>query len=488
MDLIVQANTFDSNAVDKGNRTMDEGIEPYSLDIAERAKMRSRGKSSATVASLIPVGDVIELTSDSEDEISFLRPSRSKSKESTKQKGKEKATPVPTRRSPKRKKALHEAEPPGSTLATLPIPTSDPAPSSQLPPSDPPFPSSANAPPTSLQNLSPPSSPLPVPPSRKRKRAAHITDDEGDTDGKYTAGTSTTASTALMPPPPPAFFASSSPPAGPSSRGDTRPDESLLDAPHESKKKGKKNAVNDGGREWAEEPKSKPKSKGKKKVPFDDDEGSDWAEKSKSKPKPKPKPKPKAKKKATGTEGEPIDLPAEPKPKAKRPGGRGKKMEVVIEVPSPNKRLRSTDNDKPDIPPPIDPATVFPELEDSELSILESDPERGSKPSHDQRPNEAGIAKSSSSSKPGAGSVSKAKGKGKKRAVLSDDEDEDDLSKRTPPSKKSKGKAKATDDPISYHETPPPDEPDRDVNSKGPDRVNKSGSFKVSSLSSTHSK
>ena len=442
VDTIADTSTYTFN-VDKGKRQekriMEEDIASYSLDIAERAKMRSRRKSSkSTVAT--PDDDIIELTSDSEDELSLLPPSRSKSKPSAKQKGKEKTASTSARISPKGKQIVHEIDPPGSTLATLPVPTSDPAPSSQLPPSDPPFPSSLNAPPsTPPQDLNRPSSPIPAPPTRKRKRTALILpDDEGAPENDH--GTVVTPSSAsLMPPPaPPAFFASSSPPGGVSSLcDDVQAGEKPAQAvPESKKKKGKKKVVNDEDDGWAEAPKSTSKPKGKKAL--SNDEESDWAEK----PKPKPKPRPRAKKKKDATEDGGPNVPADPDPKAKKPAGRRKKMEVTVDVPSPVKRAGT---------PPPKPPSAIPEPDDSELSILESDLERGSKSSNNQRPSESEAGESSRPGKPTSASVSKTRGKGKKRAILSDDEGENDILIGSPPSKRKKGKTK---DHLSDQETP----------------------------------
>ncbi|KAJ3557139.1 hypothetical protein NM688_g1631 [Phlebia brevispora] len=80
--------------LDYGNRP--DLVEPYTSDIAERAKLRSRATTSSKAAGkkrAAPDPDIIELSSDSDDELSFL-PSK-------KSKGKEKASANPRKRTKK---------------------------------------------------------------------------------------------------------------------------------------------------------------------------------------------------------------------------------------------------------------------------------------------------------------------------------------------------------------------------------------------------
>lgn len=194
-------------------RVSDSGVEIPNMemmDIAERAKLRSRGRSQAKGKQPIIYDSVIELSS-SDDELSSLPRSKSKpkpkpkpkakkpivSKEPSSDKGKSRD---PSKPSPsKRPKTTHNPDDFGSDVDTIPMATSDfpipaqPVPlllpphmrhlSSQLPPSDPPAPpsTSGSSAPRSPQDMhlnveadrfrddSPLSSP-PPPMPRKRKR------------------------------------------------------------------------------------------------------------------------------------------------------------------------------------------------------------------------------------------------------------------------------------------------------------------------------
>ena len=475
-DPIETATTISGTSKGKQKATEDD-IGSFSLDIAERAKIRSRGKT-ATKTPIVDPDDIIELTSGSEDEL-LLFPSESRTKDKPRRATAKKETPskkAAARKSPAKKaKTSHQQEPPDSTPITLPVPTSDPAPSSQLPPSDPPLPSSANPPATSAYalNPSPPLSPLPGPSVHKRKRPVHAgSDDEGDHALAKTALV-TTASAELMPPPPPlAFFASSSQPPGPSNANETFGPQGELVEPSvpvpKAKTKGKKKAANDEDEDWAgDEP--KPKAKGRKKR-TEEEEDEDWD----GKPKPKakraprrkkgeaavstegtapdavssaeykkkaPRPRKKAQAAAEVTEGvESAELgatPAEPPKKAPARGRGKRKVEVFVEVPSPVKRSTKThDNAQDDEPPAPEPV---PQPEESELSALESDLE-GKKAALASKPS---TSEQVSSDKPGA-SNTKGKGKGKKRALVLSDEEDDAVGPSSPT--KAKGKARVTPD------------------------------------------
>ncbi|PIL35687.1 hypothetical protein GSI_02417 [Ganoderma sinense ZZ0214-1] len=193
-------------------RVSDSGVEILDverMDIAERAKLRSRGRSQAK-GKQITYDDVIELSS-SDDELSLPK---SKPKPKPKPKAKKPAAPkesgsdkgklkgksrVPSKPSPsKRAKTTHIPDGPESDVDTIPVATSDfpipaqqpplpPLPphirhlSSQLPPSDPPPSTSGSSAPRTSQDRqlnanadrfrdeSPLSSP-PPPMPRKRKR------------------------------------------------------------------------------------------------------------------------------------------------------------------------------------------------------------------------------------------------------------------------------------------------------------------------------
>ncbi|GJE94774.1 hypothetical protein PsYK624_109460 [Phanerochaete sordida] len=471
-DPIETASTL-SRASKGKSKAVEDDIELFSLDIAERAKARSRGKTGSK-APVVETNDIIELTSESEDEL--LLPSsksKSKAKEMPRKATTSKATPAkkaPARKSPAKKtKTTHQPDPPDSTPTTIPVPTSDPLPSSQLPPSDPPLPSSANPPPASTptRHASPPLSPLPTLPVRKRKRAVQAESDDEDAFALPKTTLPNTKSADLMPPPPPpAFFASSSQSTGPSNDSGSKesPDPAEAAAPGPKAKGKARKIATDEDEDWGgDDPQPKPKARGRKKK-ASEDEDEDW-----DKPKPKPKAKRAPKKKAgEASEGAEPDTGLDPKPKKAPARGRGKKaqaaaaealegveqdvdagpgpaakaapargrgkkkVEVVIEVPSPDKRRVDVGGDRPDgvqadaLPAP-DPVA---QPEDSELSALESDLEGKGKAAGKSTPESTKVDLSSASGK----------GKGKKRALLSEDEDAED---QPPSPKKAKGKTKA---------------------------------------------
>lgn len=182
------------------------------LSIADRAK--SRARKSTQKPSII---DIIDIPTDSEDELQFLPPSRTKSKAKT---------PV--------------IEIP-DTQPTLPIPTSEA--SSQLPPSDPI--STPELPPQSKDDDSPLTSPEKPPKKRKRPRTDHDANDDA----------------MMMPPPampePPPFFAPSS-----SSSGFPEPDLQGPPVKKPAKKKKRANDDEDGSPKKKKAPAKPRKKKG----------------------------------------------------------------------------------------------------------------------------------------------------------------------------------------------------------------------------------
>lgn len=382
-----------------------------------RALERAVKAPQAKLKPSINVIDTIELTSDSDDELSLLPSARS---------AKDNTAPVKpatgSRHSPKRPRLTDESEAPGSTLATIPVATLDATLlSSQLPPSDFPVPSSS-VPPTSTPGPpeSPLSSPIPRVPSRKRKKM-----DVVNTDDELDAHTVEKDSQKLMPPPPLPLATSSitrRPPASHPTTLDTveagpsniRPEGS------KAKPKGrKKKAIEDDEEDdWMEDPKPKPKPKGRKKA-VDDDEDEDWG----APAKPKPAKKSQRKKKQDAEQKETITT-----------AEMARLKENVVEVVVAPRKSRSPQKS------PTAAGDVFLEpTEETIQDIPEPDPE------------------------PPVTSSSKAKGKGKAKAkatkravVLSDDEDVDSV-----PASKGKGRAnrKKIDSPAPSIRSNSPPEP-----------------------------
>ncbi|KAI0039373.1 hypothetical protein FA95DRAFT_1599862 [Auriscalpium vulgare] len=223
---------------------VDEGpggtiIDEYSLDIAERAKLRSRKASQRS----IPVStDVIELFSEDE----YFAPPRPES--APKAKAKAKPKPRIGKKTQVVRPTVEDAPPPASVPDTIPLPSS----SLHLPPSDLALSSSSrHSSPPLIVDSSPMASPAR---KRKRKRAEEppplsisIVEDSID----Y-------GDTSRMPPPPapPVFFADTSATELPVES--TRP-------PEKAKKKGKK-AAEEGGSKAKKTKPAKEKGKGKKKT------------------------------------------------------------------------------------------------------------------------------------------------------------------------------------------------------------------------------
>ncbi|KAI0661616.1 hypothetical protein C8Q70DRAFT_965936 [Cubamyces menziesii] len=292
-------------------RISDSGVEmadtdmSYSHDIAERAKLRSRARTQAKGKSKAPevVGDIIELSSSDDDELSFLpkakskakpkdtskskaaAPSSEKSKSSSKGKGKDPSAPPPRKRTKTAPTPDLGFE---SDVNTIPVPTSDFLPpahiptehSSQLPPSDPP-PSTATSSSarTHISNsqesrapravdptrdLSPLSSP-PPPMPRKRKRPNLPPLGFSDQEDSAGAGASTDKAkpkskelAAPLPLPSPSIVPETQPPV----------------KPKPTARKKRKDLVDDGDEEWGGDAPAKPsKSRKKARVADDDDFG-----------------------------------------------------------------------------------------------------------------------------------------------------------------------------------------------------------------------
>ncbi|KAI0090149.1 hypothetical protein BDY19DRAFT_1036112 [Irpex rosettiformis] len=383
-------------------------------DIAERTKMRSRIKTTKAGQKRKSItSDVVELTSDSEDEMSLLPSAKSR----TKGKAKETIPKSIPRRSAKRLKVSDDSDAPPSTLNTLPVTTSELTHlSSQLPPSDPPF-SSSYVPPISCPRAvsSPPSSPIPRVPSRKRKRLGvpYSDDDEpSHADDKD--------SQKLMPPPPPrlapttAESSRSLPPttstsaeAGPSS------DKGISS---KTKSKGRRSKVADETENWTEL--SKPEGKGRKSVADDDDI---WTDKPKSKPARKNQ-----RKKDTATHVEGADTTGNGAKGRERGKGKGRQteqpmiMEVVVSPlkrSSPQKPSHNPDEERePSMV--IDASTTM--QDNFSVEIRRGMPgdvrERTPEPS-------TAISRWEGNKQEGKG-----KERAKKRAILSSDEEDSDSS------------------------------------------------------------
>ncbi|KAL4248000.1 hypothetical protein ABKN59_002357 [Abortiporus biennis] len=463
----------------------------YGGSMYDRAKTRSRKKSTAesTKSKAAPQqaeeGDVIEITSSDEDDELLLGAKPSKSNATSKQKDTSNTRPKPMS---KAKAKAPQVVPQSPTPPSLPAPTSDfPIPiaaveSSQLPPSDPPVPSTASSMPPGLAippEFSPPTSFI-----GNMKRRRILSDDEDDArDGtSLTKSKSKTKGQMLPPPVPTSIIPSSSvvipetqvqtgssrAPAIPGTgiidftqdpstfAGDTDIDMPLPPAPKPRKRKAQDSHFDGGdgsGSEWGEKPKKAVKKvpAKKKKVINDDDEGSEWDgdDASKKTKKAKGKPKPKAK----GKEKEKTQEKSKPKGKGKA------RVEVVIEVPSKTSPVKQTGRVTAE-------AANDPSRLESELSSLSDDELAGP---IDVEPDKGATASSSKSlptsntkSSGKAASVPKTtKAKAKRRGVIESDDDEPKDLEASPPAKKrakttaaskSKGKQRATEDEVEIGE------------------------------------
>ncbi|TFK94038.1 hypothetical protein K466DRAFT_649542 [Polyporus arcularius HHB13444] len=418
-------------STDVSQRIIDSGVEMADLgmmDIAERAKLRSRARSQKGKQVAIQDDDVIELSS-SDDELSILPASKSKSQPKSKKtqgktkengkKAKDPSKPTPK----KRAKTSHDADGFESDVNTIPMPTSDfpipphispqlPSESSQLPPSDPPPPStsgstSSRAAPRTSQDLesraganaprdeSPFSSPPPL--SRKRKRPAAAFGNDSDFDADED---SVLLSADVVPAAAKAQKNGRESPA-PLPSPIVVPETQAPPAKPKPAPRRKRKGADDDDDDWAAQPVEKP-AKSRKKARVEEEDEDEWAGDGPSKPKAKAKKavkKAAAKKKAppkkaTKAKGKPA---AEDKPFSSK---------EVIEDSDAEAELDLTKNkDEEVMPPPPAPAPASKRMEKTPSSPVSAN--HVTDPVED--PSDAPASK---------------KGKGKQRAViLSDDEE-----------------------------------------------------------------
>lgn len=434
-------------------RVSDSGVEMLDggmMDIAERAKLRSRARTQKSKQ--IIEDDVIELSS--EDEISFVSSPKSKAKAKAKAKkptapkqsasekiqAKVKVTRDSTKPSPKKRTKTTHVPDPGfeSDVNTVPMPTSDPPlpsvlphhlhrPSSQLPPSDPPPPpstsgsSSARSAPRTSQDSgsvgvprqrheSPFSSPPPAMP-RKRKRPAPAAVANGD-DSDFGADEDSIFAGANVPGSVDARRAQQKDKEGPAPIRALVPSPQVVPetqppAPAKPKSPARRKRKDDDEDEWDDEPAEKP-SRSRKKARIDEEDEEEWggggASKSRAKSKKAPK-KPAAKGKT------PKEKPTKAKAGAK---GKGKATasKDVVEEPDKGPELVTDggkDKDREAMPPPPVPAPALNRRGKSPPPVPAKDDDATS-------PFEDPSDKPPSKSK---------QGKGKQRAlVVSDDEDD----------------------------------------------------------------
>ncbi|KAH9916167.1 uncharacterized protein B0H18DRAFT_958944 [Fomitopsis serialis] len=432
-----------------------EDLDEFSLDIAERAKLRSRARSSKVNAKQQPRPvdpDVIDISSSDED-LNIRPPNRG-----PKAKAADRDVPSPKKRAKKTHIPVDIALDDTSS-AIIPIATSDL--SSQLPPSDPPLSTPLESTPANARPMigsSPLSSPLPPPPrppKRKRKTLPELPNDSDDGDSvKHRGALRKEDSGLAMPPPPPPFF------AGSSSSSSAHVSDTLVEtlsstrasdgpaAPKSAKAKGKRKVIDDDDFEddWPIDPPIKPKPRQRKKSTDEDDWQGDEV----------PKPARKSRKSAADEEDEGEwagDAPPKRKPRAP-PKKKGKKdgvpkqvVEVVIEQTRGGRKGRKGKNDPPqsveDVArntdvvqgrASVDPDAAVPEdlagAKDglSPLSDLEVESGTGNKQVARQS-TPPPVSKPSIPVLRDGESIlnsprSKSKAKGKKRAIMDSDEEE----------------------------------------------------------------
>ncbi|KAF8554581.1 hypothetical protein OG21DRAFT_1484513 [Imleria badia] len=223
-----------------------------SFGIAERAKMRSR-KSQTANTSIPPVRviEVIELTSDEDDELA-LKPTKRQKKQSDpvpKSKAQTKPRPKPTLKTKPATVLPSGSSPSPTVIQGPPGPPAQCTPSSQLPAST--LPTVPPSTPPQARELTPLSSPLVTTRKRKRMRLS-IAEDEDEMD--IIGGNPTEISPSFPMPPP--FFAPSSSSVPTDSGIEIPPVESLS-------ARGKKKQVPSGKKGTQKKPQNKGK-KGKK--------------------------------------------------------------------------------------------------------------------------------------------------------------------------------------------------------------------------------
>lgn len=311
--------TASSRIQDASPMSMIEDPSGFSLDIADRAKLR--GRASKEKKAVVKPSDVIEISDD--DEISMLPPVKPKP---SKPKKDASASKLPAKRT--KTAQLQDAPGPESTPGSLPAPTSDFSMhlGSQLPPSDPPLPSTGPAPPTSTPpnvQLPParalsPTSPISEP-HRKRKRAVMVFDSDDELGGPMKS--SNGSGNILMPPPPPPFFASSSSASAASTSAAPR---AAVGSVHSS------SSMAPGVQAGVTTKKRNPR---KRKNTDDDDILVPEDESG--------KPKPKSRRKKTNEDDEEFGGAPKPKPKRKsaaKPKKSELQVEVLLDPPKPRSR------------------------------------------------------------------------------------------------------------------------------------------------------
>ncbi|PCH42503.1 hypothetical protein WOLCODRAFT_163841 [Wolfiporia cocos MD-104 SS10] len=440
----VHINAASSSPSPPGNKekaAVQDGVfeNTYAQDIAERAKMRSRtAKLNAKQSVSAALDNVIDVSSDLDD--SYLRPPVRVRK--VPPAARPKKTPASANAN-KRKKTSHASD--ESEHLTLPAPTSDISLNmgSQLPPSDPPPPSTATVPRSTSpverdiddDALTPLSSPIPLPPVRKRKRALAVAPFDDDVDELN-----------IMPPPPPPFCASPSPsPVAPdvsvhapqsriagevaanksSSKGKARAvedDDSYAEGSvagsssvskkqtQKSKQKTKKSRGDEfEDRDGDDDPAPKSVRRSRKK-PGDDDSEDDWIGDSPAKARSKAKTKSKAPSKKKIKDG------------ATSP----KKVEVVIEVQKSSSTTKGKGKGN-GAKPSKSKELIVDEQRASRLGSPEPIPPLATEAEREPAPAAAGGDRVSASPplEIPAGRTSRTKGK-KRTLVISDDEDDGD--------------------------------------------------------------
>ncbi|KAH7926931.1 hypothetical protein BV22DRAFT_1127813 [Leucogyrophana mollusca] len=252
------------STVPTSSSTSEGAGDGYSLDIAERAKMRSR-KARDKAASNQPApkkatyrpstqDEVIELTSD--DELALKPPPK-------RQRSQEK--PVKTAPKAKSMKRVPETSLVDPHSAAIDIPSSEPR-HDHVPPSQPPPSTMPTIPPSTPpqpHESSPLSSP-PFNPARKRKRAQAVIPEWDPDNMEVDAGINKQSSPSIPEPPP--FFASSSSTSVPADSSVAVPE--VMPPPTDTAAKGKKPRAPAKGKkkETKATTQAKGKRKGKKQV------------------------------------------------------------------------------------------------------------------------------------------------------------------------------------------------------------------------------
>ncbi|OBZ72392.1 hypothetical protein A0H81_07779 [Grifola frondosa] len=414
-----------SSARKRTKVSVEDEIDLYTEDIADRAKLRSRSRTSAQAKP--PVEDIIDISSD-DDELALLPPFKGRKQ-------------VTKRNSPKRRKIAHtstdiESLREYSEQPTLPVLTSDVSLNlgSPLPPSDPPLPSTATAPistPPVFGDISPLSSPLPTT-MRKRKRNPRVSAagtwdelDEISTADFVPETQPTKKSKGISEEPRPTIRI---PAAGKEKDNDR--DGLFVEA--NVKPKPRRKNKNDGDDDWDADFESKSSTKAKKRK-LDDDDDSDWNGDASAKTKTKPPPKKKGRKaKELQKDGEATaDTPKSKKSKVEKAKANGK-----AKPPTSKEYVDDSDEDRDSrlMPPPLIPASSRDAgdgtgiVSDSDPAIVHTkDRSRGT----GKKVTDSDIPTSHQKAPPRVtednadkSAISTSKRKGKQRAIVLSDEDE----------------------------------------------------------------